>query len=648
MNNFMKLSIRFNFSDFAWKIIVFCWVSLMSQGLFAIDPLEFDEVLFSHVQNTSKIEYKKYIEENPAISISKEWKECLDSVFKKLIHSSGNKYFQPEYSVIDKQSLNAFAFPGGQFIFHKGLFTQLDAEIKTQENPKDATTWKKMRENYLAPIIGHELAHYYNNHSFKAFKNLFSSSQKGSSKNLELLRFDQELELDADFTGLLLIQKSGYNPSYFVKILKLLNASYQKDLKSGEKINPYFETHPSPNERLSKIDSNQKELFQLLSSLEKAYADIQMNQKLEQAFRVIEKALNEYPDSLEFLKAQAVAKHKIWLTTVPIADQKMKSIVELPSFRDELLANPETKKAITKKIPGDINKFQEAIKAYRKIEDPSDPWLLSNFATLIAYSEKKSDEESAIQMAKKAFQLQKNIQTINNLAVVLYLCNKPEQAIGILSTMANYIHPELKSIPSSQNQEGILFAKEWKKEIAKSKQKIDDLEEDLGAILLNLALTDENLSKKLATEYYNSYDNESVWAKYLSNFSGVSIVNTKASSTNISVDGLGAGDSIKDLVDKWGKPSRPPQAEDEFEAWYYDEKNVKVSLHQGKIVEILLSEESSPPLSNSLKIGNTKEEVDSILGKGKKKGNKYVYEKKGKIVAAFDDGVVDRLYLYNP
>lgn len=627
-------------------VFILFFIIIPITSIKSIEPLEFDELLFVHIQNISQADYVNFIKENKPIQISDEWQTCVDSVFRKLIQNSSNPLFKPIYSVINKPTLNAFAFPGGQFILHKGLFDNLDAEIKSQEGTKNSSGLRQMRENYLAPILAHELAHYFNQHTFKAFKKIVNNSSKSSKRNLDMIRFDQELELDADFSGLLMMQKSGYPTEYMIKVLEMNNAEYQSYLNKGEKINPYYQTHPSPNERLSRINSGKQELYTLLSKLEKAYADIQMNQNLQNARDILQEALTLYPDNIEFLKSDAIALHKIWLEAVPLSLQKVKSLIELPSFRDAMISDPSRTKAISKKIP-ELAKYRKAIAAYRKLGEISDPWLLSNFSTLLAYSPDSEDEKNAILMAKKSFKLQRNIQTINNLAVVYFLCNEVNLSVDILSTMTIYLHPELKSIVDPiANSKGKNFAEEWKSEIEKSKIKIKDLDEDTGAIVLNLALVNEKLSKKLAATYFDEYDDNSVWAKYLENISDIKIPKIKHESGMVTIESLGPGSTMKDLLEKWKKPQKNPSLEDGMEAWYYYEKSARVYLHHGKIIEIFLFDESSPMLSNKVKIGSTRKEIDKVLGKSQKKASRRIYKKDIKIAISFDeDEIAEQIYL---
>jgi predicted Zn-dependent protease len=77
---------------------------------------------------------------------------------------------------------------------------------------------------------------------------------------------------------LLLLQKAGYEPIWMVRMLKMVNEM----LKKGEnKTSPYFSTHPSVYERLSKIPSNEQELHQWISKMEYAFADIQLGKNLK-------------------------------------------------------------------------------------------------------------------------------------------------------------------------------------------------------------------------------------------------------------------------------------------------------------------------------------------------------------------------------
>lgn len=91
----------------------------------------------------------------------------------------------------------------------------------------------------------------------------YSFSKSSTSNSLSLIKFGQDLELDADKTGYVLLGKAGYDTSYFLKILKFLNKKYQENLKKGNH-NPYFSSHPSPNRRLGKLSEKEKNFISLL------------------------------------------------------------------------------------------------------------------------------------------------------------------------------------------------------------------------------------------------------------------------------------------------------------------------------------------------------------------------------------------------
>lgn len=614
-------------------------------SVYSIESVKFEEALWSQVQALSLADYKKEVKAHKGGEVKehKDWKKTIDSVFKKLETNSGNPNTNLQYSILKDSSFNAFAYPGGQFIIHTGLLDEMDKMIAKDTGAKsDSDEFLKFREAYLAPVIAHELGHYYNRHSYKSY--LAKIEKK---KKVEENEESRDLELDADMSGILLLQKAGYDINYFTKTLEYLNELRQKELKEGNKAIPYFQSHPSPNERLSKISAEHKDLYAWAAKMEYLFADIQTSRNLDKAIKELEEVLTTYPDNLDFQKAKAVALHKIWLESALVDDLKLKSIVDLPSFRDSMVFDIKAKKAVAKKIPGDRGKFNKTLTAYREIiKENSEPWLVSNFAVLLVYSPEAKDEAEAIKLAKAAFKVEKSVQTLNNLAFCYSIAKiegDEKLAKEIFREMARVLEPEIKDYfkGQSRNDDAVQYAKDLKKGM----KNFDELDEDVNAVFLNLALT-EYTSKSLVNFYITNFDSSSKWAEFLSKTSGVSLPAKDATSKNVLVDGIQLGTSIKELLTLWNEPDRKPQIEEGYEVWFYDKKSVKVSMRDGFVRQILLYGDDSPTLGE-VKIGSAKSLVEKELGKEYKKQNRYIiFEKKEKISLSFDENKVERIIIH--
>lgn len=85
----------------------------------------------------------------------------------------------------------------------------------------------------------------------------------------------------------------------------------------------YFTSHPSPNDRLSRFNSDKQELYSLLATLEKTFDDIQFGKNLDLAKSNLEKALSKFPGNTHLEKSYAICLHKIWMSTASNEDLKL-------------------------------------------------------------------------------------------------------------------------------------------------------------------------------------------------------------------------------------------------------------------------------------------------------------------------------------
>ena len=172
------------------------------------------------------------------------------------------------FSVIDTETINAFALPGGSVIVSSGLLKRLGSESE------------------LAGVLAHEIAHVVKRHQLKAiqsgmqadfWKNVGTSvaadrvkiggGAVGSTvgnmakpyildaagnliKDGFFLRpLDRGLETEADQLAIVLATRAGYDPYGLVGALQML-AQY----KGGGDAASVFSTHPSATDRIAELE----------------------------------------------------------------------------------------------------------------------------------------------------------------------------------------------------------------------------------------------------------------------------------------------------------------------------------------------------------------------------------------------------------
>ncbi|MBZ0251229.1 MAG: M48 family metalloprotease [Burkholderiales bacterium] len=167
------------------------------------------------------------------------------------------------FGVIDSETINAFAMPGGTVIVSHGLVKRLTSESE------------------LAGVLAHEIAHVVMKHQLSAIrsgawgdvsasvgKELLASKvgrggdfmdlrSKAMNAGVELVKdgvflrpLDRSMEYDADRMGVVIATRGGYDPYGLVAVLTML-AQVKPD-EAGASI--LFSTHPSPMERLAELE----------------------------------------------------------------------------------------------------------------------------------------------------------------------------------------------------------------------------------------------------------------------------------------------------------------------------------------------------------------------------------------------------------
>ena len=169
------------------------------------------------------------------------------------------------FGVMDTETINAFAMPGGAVLVSHGLVKRLASEAE------------------LAGVLAHEIAHVVKKHQLSAIQSTLSSDVwagmgkdaagqaigrrgggdafglKGAAANagveavksgVFLRPLDRGMEYEADRMGVVIAARSGYDPYGLVAVLSML--AQVKGDGSGAAI---FDTHPAASDRISELES---------------------------------------------------------------------------------------------------------------------------------------------------------------------------------------------------------------------------------------------------------------------------------------------------------------------------------------------------------------------------------------------------------
>lgn len=152
------------------------------------------------------------------------------------------------FAVIDTNSINAFAAPGGYVLVTRGLYEILDSEAQ------------------LAGVLAHEIGHVVRRHHVTVMQKsaaVSAGSQLAQRDNRSALinnmigtgaevlarGLDKSAEYEADSMGIVLAARAGYNPYGLVDVLQKLSARGASD----GSLALLFKTHPLPGDRLEHL-----------------------------------------------------------------------------------------------------------------------------------------------------------------------------------------------------------------------------------------------------------------------------------------------------------------------------------------------------------------------------------------------------------
>ena len=188
----------------------------------------------------------------------------IDEVCGRLIQRSDAGQADWPYEctlLVDDETVNAFALPGGQVFLTVGLYNLLQSE------------------GQLAGVLGHEIGHAVARHSAQQIArqqltqgltgaviiasydpenpNSVATGQMAAVIGQLLgMRYSREHELQADRLGVRFLAQAGYDPRALIGVMNIL-----AEANSGSAPPEFFSTHPNPENRISEIEEAIRQEF---------------------------------------------------------------------------------------------------------------------------------------------------------------------------------------------------------------------------------------------------------------------------------------------------------------------------------------------------------------------------------------------------
>jgi len=177
----------------------------------------------------------------------------VEQLVERLVAASERPDLHYRVTILNSETVNAFALPTGQLYVTRGLLSLANDQSE------------------LASVIGHEMGHVIAHHAElreqkiraeelneKVFTDLVSDPQASAlalaRSKLSLASFSQQQELDADRIGIEIAAKAGYDPYGAVRFLALLERSSELKPRPNGAINPaapdFLSSHPATPARI--------------------------------------------------------------------------------------------------------------------------------------------------------------------------------------------------------------------------------------------------------------------------------------------------------------------------------------------------------------------------------------------------------------
>ena len=179
-----------------------------------------------------------------------EVQQLFDSIGTALVQNSvaRDTPWRFDFHVLDdRDTINAFALPGGQVFITVALLTQLETE------------------DQVAGVLAHEIVHVLARHSAQRIAKSqltnglvgavgVASGEASAAQTAAMvgqlinMQYGRDDEIESDTIGICLMLAANYNPEEMVGVMEVLAAA-----SGGARQPEFFSTHPNPQNRIDRI-----------------------------------------------------------------------------------------------------------------------------------------------------------------------------------------------------------------------------------------------------------------------------------------------------------------------------------------------------------------------------------------------------------
>ena len=150
----------------------------------------------------------------------------------RLLRYAPPQPFDYSFKIVDQESPNAFALPGGKIYVSRGLLALANSEDE------------------LAAVLGHEITHAAERHAAARIEHArrINPLSLGFQRAATLAAYGRDQERDADRGGQILAARAGYDPSGIATFLRKLDAAERYEV-GWSRLPNFLATHPTSPQR---------------------------------------------------------------------------------------------------------------------------------------------------------------------------------------------------------------------------------------------------------------------------------------------------------------------------------------------------------------------------------------------------------------
>lgn len=579
---------------FVQKLCCFILILIFSQGLAPVFAQENDKSI-KEIRSDAMDFYRNEIAAASLNEISAEnlgvWQEVLNASLFMLIRN--NELYRGRMRLIieESQIIKCKIYPDGTILVSTGLLDYIEAKIAENlvASPRRIKNLNIEREKMLSAFLAHAAASF-------ALDNkpvYFSDPRRSEEKNGELLK---AYNLTADSFSLILLKLAGYDSNIFYNHLEELKR-IQTDPNYAKRFETFFTENFSPQQRISNLLKHKDEAEAIADEIFYVLDAVRSDDEnaVEDAKQRISALRTSFPNNMYFKRLAAIAAHKKWeaglskenlLTAYPAGmktSKKLNTKYEILNFDPKSLLINQIKKDETG-IPGNINDYDEAVRAYKSyLNSIGESGMESSYAMLLFYSPNINDKAEALSLAEKAYLSESGTESMiagTNYASLLYLSQKDYTKAKLL------LEPMIKNTAANADSLFLITGSMIDKRI----------------IIFNYArmlfgLGEVNKALKAREQLRN-------------------LIFSMEKYSPIILKKIKLEDTTDDLIEHWGKPSGIKY--NYFsEKWFYDFLNAEVSIStstNNNIEKISIFTGSTLSLPNDLRIGESRKSFESFFG----------------------------------